>query len=139
MLVGHDVNMHIFYRFHGWLIFAEINALYDENWVYILWTQLVGYHFVDFVHTWYVYWWSCEHAHIIPISWLSDFARFMSHYVQIWVYILYTQLIICLLVDFVHIWYEGWAWCEHGHILPISQLVDFLPELWPFVMKIDIN
>ena len=27
------------------------------------------------------------------------------------------------LADFVHIWHDGWAWCEHAHIIPISRLV----------------
>ena len=28
ILVGHDLSMHILYRFHGWLIFARVIALF---------------------------------------------------------------------------------------------------------------
>jgi hypothetical protein len=30
--------------------------------------------------------------------------------------ILCTQLVICLLSHFIHIWYLGWPWSEHAHI-----------------------
>jgi hypothetical protein len=40
-------------------------------------------------------------------------------------HILCTQLVICLLSHFIHIWYLGWPWSEHPHIIPISRMVDF--------------
>ena len=43
MMGGHDVRMRILYQFHVWLIFARVMALYAENWVHILCTQLVIY------------------------------------------------------------------------------------------------
>jgi hypothetical protein len=39
------------------------------------------------------------------------------------------QLVICLLLHFIHIWYLGWPWSEHAHIIPISPMVDFC-ESW---------
>jgi hypothetical protein len=47
-------------------------------------------------------------------------------------YILCTQLVICLLSHFIHIWYLGWPWSEHAHILPISRMVDFCKSYSPF-------
>ena len=45
ILVGHDLSMRILYRFHGWLIFARVKALFMFVWPYvhshILCTQLV--------------------------------------------------------------------------------------------------
>ena len=60
ILVGHDLSMHILYRFHGWLIFARVIALFMFVWPYV-----------------------------------------RQH-------ILCTQLVICLLLDFIHIWHRGW-------------------------------
>jgi hypothetical protein len=40
-------------------------------------------------------------------------------------HILCTQLVICLLSHFIHIWYLGWPRTEHAHIIPISRMVDF--------------
>ena len=83
-MVGHDLSMHIFYRFHGWLIFARVIALFMFVWPYI-----------------------CPH-------------------------ILCMQLVICLLLDFIHIWYLGWPWSEHAHTIPISWMVDFCESYSPF-------
>jgi hypothetical protein len=43
-----------------------------------------------------------------------------------------TQLVICLLSHFIHIWYLGWPWSEHAHIIPISRMVDFCESYSPF-------
>jgi hypothetical protein len=75
ILIGHDLSMRILYRFHGWLIFARVIALFMFVWPYV-----------------------CSH-------------------------ILCTQLVICLLSHFIHIWYLGWPWSEHAHIIPISRMV----------------
>jgi hypothetical protein len=32
ILVGHDLSMRILYRFHGWLIFARVIALFIDVW-----------------------------------------------------------------------------------------------------------
>jgi hypothetical protein len=68
--------MRILYRFHGWLIFARVVALFMFVWPYVS------------------------------------------------LHILCTQLVICLLSHFIHIWYLGWPWSEHAHIIPISR-IDF--------------
>jgi hypothetical protein len=70
--------MRILYRFHGWLIFARVIALFMFVWPYI-------------------------RPHILC-----------------------TQLVICLLSHFIHIWYHGWPWSEHAHIIPISTLFTLL-------------
>ena len=84
ILVGHDLSMRILYRFHGWLIFARVVALFMFVWQYV-----------------------------------------RSH-------ILCTQLVICLLSLFIHIWYLGWPWSEHAHIIPVSRMVDFCESYSPF-------
>ena len=64
------------------------------------------------------------------------FVRVKALFMFVWPYvrshILCTQLIICLLSHFIHIWYLGWPWSEHAHILPISQMVDFCESYSPF-------
>jgi hypothetical protein len=40
-----------------------------------------------------------------------------------------TQLVICFLSHFIHIWYLDWPWSEHAHIIPISRMVDFCESL----------
>jgi hypothetical protein len=68
-------------------------------------------------------------------GWLI-FARVIALFMFVWPYIcshiLCTQLIICLLSHFIHIWYLGWPWSEHAHIIPISWMVDFCESYSPF-------
>jgi hypothetical protein len=33
--------------------------------------------------------------------------------------------LVYVLLHFIHIWYPGWPWSEHAHIIPISRMVDF--------------
>ena len=54
---------------------------------------------------------------------------FVWPYVRL--HILCTQLVICLLLDFIHIWYLGWPWSEHAHI-SISRIVYFCESYSPF-------
>jgi hypothetical protein len=37
-----------------------------------------------------------------------------------------------LLCHFIHIWYLGWPWYQHAHIIPISWMVDFCEGYSPF-------
>ena len=90
-MVGHDLSMCILYRFHGWLIFARVIALFMFVWPYV-----------------------CSH-------------------------ILCTQLVICLLSHFIDIWYLGWPWSEHAHIIPISRMVDFCESYIPFHVCLTIR
>ena len=132
-MIGYDLSMCILYRFHGWLIFARVIALFMFVWPYVrshfLCTQLVICLLSHFIHIWYIGWPWSEYAHSIPISRMVDF--FESHspfhvclpYVRS--HILCTQLVICHLSHFIHIWYLGWPWSEHVHIIPISRMVDF--------------
>jgi hypothetical protein len=61
-------------------------------------------------------------------GWLI-FARVIALFMFVWPYIrshiLCTQLVICLLSHFIHIWYLRWLWSEHAQFLPISRMVDF--------------
>ena len=91
ILVGHDLSMCILYRFHRWLIFARVIALFMFVWPYV-------------------------RPHILC-----------------------TQLVICLLSHFIHIWYLGWPWYEHAHILLISQMVDFCESYCPFHVCLTIR
>ena len=80
ILIGHDLSMRILYRFHGWLIFARVLALFIFVWPYvrlhILCTQLVICLLSHFINIWYLDWpWS---EHIIPISLMVDFARVIA-------------------------------------------------------------
>jgi hypothetical protein len=90
ILVGHDLNMRILYRFHGWLIFASHSPF--------------------------------------PVC----LTIHPSH-------ILCTQLVICLLSHFIHIWYLGWPWFEHVHIIPILQMVDLCKSYSPFHVCLTIR
>jgi hypothetical protein len=127
------------HRFHGWLIFARVIALFMFVWPYIrphiLCTQLVICLLSHFIHIWYLGWPWSEHAHIIPISRMVDFFESYSPlHVCLTIHpshILCTQLVICLLSHFIHIWYLGWPWSEHAHIIPISRMVDFCESYSP--------
>jgi hypothetical protein len=68
-------------------------------------------------------------------------ALFMFVWPYVGLHILCTQLVICLLSHFIHIWCLGWPWSVHAHIIPISQMVDFCESyitalfmfVWPYV------
>jgi hypothetical protein len=38
-------------------------------------------------------------------------------------------------MHFIHIWYLGWPWSEHVHIIPISRKVDFCESYCPFHVR----
>jgi hypothetical protein len=63
ILVGHDLSMHILCRFHRWLIFVRVIALFMFIWPYvhshILCTQLVICFLSHFIHILYLT--SCVH------------------------------------------------------------------------------
>jgi hypothetical protein len=74
----------------------------------------------------------------------SIFARVIALFMFVWPYvhphILCTQLVICLLSHFIHIWYLGWPWSEHAHIIPISPIkVDFCESYSPFHVCLTIR
>ena len=79
-----------------------------------------------------------QHAHIIPISGMVEFCESYSPFhVCLTIrpsahFVLCTQLVICLLLDFIHIWYFGWPSSEHVHIIPISRMVDLCESYSPF-------
>jgi hypothetical protein len=146
-LVGRDLSMCILYRFHGWLIFERFIALFMFVCPYvrlhILCMQLVIclccilFIFGIFVghdlsmrilyrfHKWLIF------ARVIALF------MFVCPYVRL--HILCTQLVICLLLHFIHIWYLGWPWSEHPHIIPISRMVDFCESYSPFHVCLSIH
>jgi hypothetical protein len=123
---------------------VRVIALFMFVWPYvhshILYTQLVICLLSHFIHIWYLGWPWAEHAHIIPISRMVDFcerininvALFMFVWPYVRSHILCTQLVICLLSHFIHIWYLDWSWSEHAHIIQISRMVDFCESYSPF-------
>jgi hypothetical protein len=146
ILVGHDLSMRMSYRFHGWLIFARVIALFMFVWPYvrthILCTQLVICLLSHFIHIWYIDWPWSEHAHSIPISWMVDFCECYSPF-HVWPYvrphILCTQLVICLCrILFIFGIMVGH---DLAHIIPISRMVDLCESytialfmfVWPYV------
>jgi hypothetical protein len=54
-------------------------------------------------------------------------------------HILCTELVICLFSHFIHIWYLGWPWSEHTHIIPISWMVGFCESYSPFHVCLTIR
>ena len=78
--------------------------------------------------------WACAYYTDFTDGWFLRelIALFMFVWPYVRPHILCTQLVICLLLDFIHIWYLGWPWSEHAHILPISWMVDFYESYSPF-------
>jgi hypothetical protein len=144
-LIGHDLSMRILYRFHGWLIFARVIALFMFVWPYvcphILCTQLVFCRIL-FIFGNLVGHDLCMHILYRFHGWLI-FARVIALFMFVWPYIhphiFCTQLIICLLSHFIHIWYLGWPWSEHVHIIPISRMVDCCESYSPFHVCLTIH
>ena len=139
-MVGHDLSLCILYRFYGWLVFARVIALFMFVWPYvrshILCTQLV----ICLYRILFIFGILIGHdlsMHILYRfhGWLI-FARVIALFVFVWPYvrphILCTQLVICLLSHFIHIWYLDWPWSEHVHIILISWMADFCESYSPF-------
>jgi hypothetical protein len=139
--------MRILYRFHGWLIFARVIALFMFVWPYIrphiLCTQLVICLLSHFIHIWYLGWPWFEHAHIIPISRMVDFCESHCLFMFAWPYvrshILCTQLVIYLLSHFIHIWYLDWPWSEHAGYYTDFMDGWFISRVSPFHVCLTIR
>jgi hypothetical protein len=138
ILIGHDLSMRILFQFHGWLIFARVIALFMFVWPYvcshILCTQLVIFLFkmrkrqmTSCVQK------MCKRTYgqtnmkrAITLAKINHpWNRNNMRMLRSWpikipnMHILCTQLVICLLSYFIHIWYLDWPWSEHAHIIPI--------------------
>jgi phosphatidylserine synthase len=148
ILVDHDLSMCILYQFHGWFIFARVIALFMFVWPYvhshILCTQLKSF---VVCHILFIFGILIGHDLRMPNlyrfhGWLI-FVRVIALFMFVWPYvrphILCTQLIICLLTHFIHIWYLDWPWSEHAHIIPISQMVDYCESYSPFHVCLTIR
>ena len=81
--------------------------------------------------------------HILYFHGWLIFARVIAVFMFVWPYvrshILCTQLVICLLLHFIHIWYLDWLWSEHAHIILISRMVDFCESYSPFHVCLTIR
>ena len=88
--------------------------------------------FYSYLVSWLAMIWACTYTDFTEFI----FARVIALFMFIWPYvrshILCTQLVICLLSHFIHIWYLDWPWSEHVHIIPISRMVDFCESYSPF-------
>jgi hypothetical protein len=60
----------------------------------------------------------------LTVGWfLSELWSFMCLMDMVHFCVLCIQLVIYYLADFVHIWYNGWVWSEHVHIIPIFTVL----------------
>jgi hypothetical protein len=77
------------------------------------------------------------------MSYYTPTCRVIALFMFVWPYvhphILCTQLVICLLWHFIHIWYLDWPWSEHAHNIPISRMVDFCESYSPFHVWLTIR
>ena len=120
ILVGHDLSMHILYRFHGWFIFARVIALFMFVWPYvrshILCTPLVICLLSHFIHIWYLGWPWSEYALIIPILRMVDFCESHSPF--------HVSLTICPSAHLVY------ATSHLSFVGFYSYLVSWLAMIW---------
>jgi len=112
---------------------------------HILCTQLVICLLSHFFHIWYLGRPCSEHTHINLYQfhgWLN-LSRVIALFMFVWPYVhlhtLCTQLVIFILSHFIHIWYLGWPWSEHAHIIPISRMVDFCESYSTFHVCLTIR
>jgi hypothetical protein len=124
-----------------WMVdFSTVIALFMFVWQYvrshILCTPQVICLLSHFIYILNLGWPLSQYAHIIPISPMVDFCESHSPFhVSLTIcrpHILCTQLVICLLSHFIHIWYLGWPWSEYAHFIPISRMVDHCESHSPF-------
>jgi hypothetical protein len=107
ILVGHDLSMCILYRFHGRLIFVRVIVLFMFVWIKFNKRQMT----------------SCIHKMCRRTYGQTNMKR-ASTLAKInhpWNW-----------YNMRHIWYLGWPWSEHVHIIPISRKVDFCESYCPF-------
>ena len=147
-MVGHILSMRILCRFHGWLIFARVIALFMFVWPYvhshILCTQLKSFVVCRIL---FIFGILIGHDLSMPILYRFHrsliFVRVITLFMFVWPYvrphILCTHLVICLLTHFIHIWYLDWPWSEHAHIIPISRMVEICESYCPFHVCLTIR
>jgi hypothetical protein len=132
MMGGHDVRMRILYQFHVWLIFARVMALYAENWVHILCTQLV-------IYLWHILFifgmtWACTYYTDFTVGWfLPELWPFMLQigYVLVHSHILCMQLFIHLWMDFITLAKINQTWNWYS-----MRILTSCPPIIPNMIKI---
>ena len=129
--------MHILYRFHGLLIFASYSPFHvcltirpSAHLVYAT-SHLSFVAFYSYLVSWLAMIWVC--AYYTDFT-MVDFCKSYSPFhvcltIRSFAHLVYTT---SLLSHFIHIWYLGWPWSEHAHIIPISRMVDFCKSYSPF-------
>ena len=96
--------------------------------------------FYSYLVSWLTMIWACAYYTDFTDGWfLWVIALFMFAWPYVHSLILCTQLVICLLWHFIHIWYLDWPWFEHAHIIPISRMVDFCESYSPFHVCLTIR
>jgi hypothetical protein len=76
ILIGHDLSMRILYRFHGWLIFARVIALFIFVWPYgpsahlvYATSHLSFVGFYSYLVSWLAMIWACAYYTDITDGW----------------------------------------------------------------------
>ena len=105
--------------------------------------QLVICLLSHFIHIWCLGWRWSEHAHIIPISRMVVFCKIYTPFpvcltIHPSAYLVYATSHLSL-SHFIHIWYLGWPWSEHAHIILISRVVDISESYSPFHVCLTIS
>ena len=96
--------------------------------------------FYSYLVSWLAMIWACAYYTDFTDGWfLRELAFFMFVWPYVRSHILCTQLVICLLSHFIHIWYLDWPWSEHAHIIPTSRMVEFCESYSPFHVCLTIR
>ena len=119
MLVGHEHSFYILFT----LVYATTHLSFDGFSVRFIFGMLVGHDARMCIL--YLFTGRLIFAGVMALTGV------MALYDENSFYVLFTQLLIYPLADFVNIWYVGWAWCEDAHILPILWLIDFCRSYGP--------
>jgi hypothetical protein len=124
ILVGHDLSMRILYRFHRWLIFVRVIALFMFVWPY------VRLHISCIHKMWERTYGQTNMKRAIILAKINHpWNRYNMRMLRSWP----TKIPnMNKMILFIHIWYLDWPWSEHTHIIPISRMVDFYESYSPF-------
>ena len=128
VLAGHDLSMHILYRFHGWLIFARVIALFMFVWPYvhphIFCTQLV----ICLYHILFIF--GILVGHDLSMHILSRFHGWL-------IFASYSPFHVCLTIcPFAHLVY---ATSHLSFVAFYSYLVSWLAMIWAWTYYTDFT
>jgi hypothetical protein len=133
ILVGHDLSMLKYYRFHGWLIFARVIALFMFVWPYVcLHILCIGRTYgqtnmkraitlAKINHPWNRYnkrmlrSWPTKIPNMNKMRLIPPLAEWWVNWNTLVRLSLNLVYVTSHLLDFIHIWYLGWPWSEQMH------------------------